>query len=412
MSPVIRYIAISLFLFAIPVLYNGLGSPLLSNMLFPDGIQVDFAKSAETKSIKTLGTEASPFCPGPVGKVAQEIGDFRKEVVAELHRLPALDHLGELTLPHQTPTPVATQSAAAADDNSRYTAQFDSEENSRRLTFFNLSQGLWFLSLIAIGIGIWAALHARLLVMPGWIFTLVTVGALMPPLVAFTQTDFGNDIHDQFRDTFIHNSDSKKDLTKEAYIQHYYSQKVEPGKQQIITAGTTGRLDALLKINTYLGFGSLGLIFWVMASLTSRLLVEGNQLQANELRAMRPIFQYALFAVGAVYALGIITQIALDDWAVLFARPYDKCLSLIVDQFQTFISSTYLIIILFSFAPAFLAWRFRTKALAVASSPAPSGAWLKQNGLDVTTLDFARSVVAVLLPVVIPHAVGLLPKVL
>jgi hypothetical protein len=84
----------------------------------------------------------------------------------------------------------------------------------------------------------------------------------------------------------------------------------------------------------------------------------------------------------------------------------------IVGEFRTFISSTYLIIILLAFGPAFLAWRFRTKALAATSSPAQSGAWMKANGLDLSTLDFARSVVAVLLPVIIPHVIGLLPKVL
>jgi len=106
-----------------------------------------------------------------------------------------------------------------------------------------------------------------------------------------------------------------------------------------------------------------------MASLASRLLTEGDESQAKELRGMRPVFQYSLFAAGAVLTMGVLSQTALDNWAVLFARPYNRCLDVIIDEFHTFVGSTYVIIILLGFAPAFLFWRKRSLALVSTSPP-------------------------------------------
>jgi hypothetical protein len=179
-----------------------------------------------------------------------------------------------------------------------------------------------------------------------------------------------------------------------------------------IVSGVWGRVQAFIGANVIAAFGSVSLISWGLACIFANLATQPPS--ADYLRSVRATIRYSLYASAAVFTLGVLTESSLHVWALLFARPYDDCLQLIIGELRTFIGLNYAIAIGLSFLPVFGIWSYRTRQLAVHETQIDgptSQEWQKTAGLDVTFMDFIRSFVLIVLPAVIPNAVSFLVKI-
>jgi hypothetical protein len=378
----VKFYAIAILMFTIPVTWYSLVVPMFSIYMFPNGINVSFAKGDKLKPIRVLGDQNTRACLGKLGAT--------EDVIANVVTL--------------------------SDGDTA--AVFISQEAARRLHFMNLSESLWAISIVGTFVGVAScAVGRRGIASEGNAtakYIVVSAMVLGPLVIALALTDFGNDVNDLFQFDFIgRNLNQSRPI---GWVESFTGDPTANTEAVKIgygfLGGVWGRVQTFIALNVLAAFGSASLVSWGLACIFANL--ASKPPSADYLRSVRAVIRYSLYACAAVFTLGVLTESSLHGWALIFAKPYDSCLQSITGELRTFIGINYAIALGFIFLPVFVIWLFRTHQLAnleTKDKTSTSQEWQKAAGLDVTAMEFIRSFVIIVLPTIVPSAVSFFAKI-